>query len=91
MAASARRAHRGGAGQPRAQVGATDTDDVAEALDAAAARWPTVGSLSGRAGTDIEPPDCCALLAAQDRRGAAVLTFDERLARAAARLGLRVG
>lgn len=44
-----------------------------------------------RAGSDLKLPDCCVLLAAQDRRGAAVLTFDERLERAAVRLGLRAG
>ncbi len=40
-----------------------------------------------RAETTLKLPDCCVLLAAQDA-DAAVLTFDDRLAREAARLGL---
>lgn len=40
-----------------------------------------------RAETALKLPDCCVLLAAQDVDGA-VLTFDDRLAREATRLGL---
>lgn len=40
-----------------------------------------------RVETSLKLPDCCVLLAAQDADGA-VLTFDDRLAREAARLGL---
>lgn len=40
-----------------------------------------------RAETALKLPDCCVLLAAEDANGT-VLTFDERLAREAARLGL---
>jgi predicted nucleic acid-binding protein len=40
-----------------------------------------------RAATGLQLPDCCVLLAAQDVRGS-VATFDERLAKAAAALGI---
>jgi predicted nucleic acid-binding protein len=40
-----------------------------------------------RAETSLKLPDCCVLLAAQESDGA-VLTLDQRLARAATRLGL---
>jgi predicted nucleic acid-binding protein len=40
--------------------------------------------------TGLKLPDCCVLLAAQDADAHAVLTFDERLGRAAEALGLRV-
>jgi predicted nucleic acid-binding protein len=40
-----------------------------------------------RVETTLKLPDCCVLLAAQDA-GARVLTFDDHLAREAARLGL---
>lgn len=40
-----------------------------------------------RATTNLKLPDCCVLLAAQDARARAVLTFDDRLGREAARLG----
>ena len=40
-----------------------------------------------RAETGLKLPDCCVLLVAQDVR-ATVVTFDDRLARAAAALGL---
>jgi predicted nucleic acid-binding protein len=40
-----------------------------------------------RVETALKLPDCCVLLAAQEADGV-VLTFDDRLARAAARLGL---
>jgi predicted nucleic acid-binding protein len=42
---------------------------------------------SMRADTGLKLPDCCVLLAAQDGRADGVLTFDNRLARAAAALG----
>jgi predicted nucleic acid-binding protein len=40
-----------------------------------------------RASTALKLPDCCVLLAAQDGRASAILTFDDRLAREAERLG----
>jgi predicted nucleic acid-binding protein len=43
-----------------------------------------------RAETALKMPDCCVLLAAEDARAEAVLTFDDRLARAAERRRLRV-
>lgn len=42
-----------------------------------------------RAETALKLPDCCVLLAAEEANGG-VLTFDERLARAAAERGLAV-
>jgi toxin FitB len=42
-----------------------------------------------RADTGLKLPDCCVLLAAEEANGG-VLTFDERLARAAAERGLAV-
>jgi hypothetical protein len=39
----------------------------------------------------LKLPDCCVLLAAEDGRADAVLTFDDRLRRAAKRLGLGPG
>jgi predicted nucleic acid-binding protein len=44
-----------------------------------------------RAETSLKLPDCCVLLAAQDARAAGVLTFDDRLARAAMHLGFDAG
>ena len=44
-----------------------------------------------RAETSLKLPDCCVLLAAQDVAAAGVLTFDDRLSRAAVRLGLDGG
>jgi predicted nucleic acid-binding protein len=41
-----------------------------------------------RAGTSLKLPDCCVLLAAEDAHATAVLTFDDRLARAAEERGL---
>ena len=49
----------------------------------AAARLATL-----RARTRLKLPDCCVLLAAQAANAARVLTFDDRLARAATELGL---
>ena len=43
-----------------------------------------------RAETALKMPDCCVLLAAVDGQAQAVLTFDDRLARAAQQRGLRV-
>jgi len=43
-----------------------------------------------RAGTDLKLPDCCVLLAAEQKGGAAVATFDDRLASAARNRGFRV-
>lgn len=42
-----------------------------------------------RAATRLKLPDCCVVLAAQ-QRGAAVLTFDDRLAAACERLGVQL-
>jgi predicted nucleic acid-binding protein len=53
--------------------------------DDAAARLATL-----RAETTLKMPDCCVLLAAEDAEAEAVLTFDDRLARAAERRRLRV-
>ena len=44
-----------------------------------------------RAETSLKLPDCCVLMAAQDARAARVLTFDDRLARAAMQLGFDAG
>jgi predicted nucleic acid-binding protein len=41
-----------------------------------------------RATTNLKLPDCCVLLAAQDGRAEAIVTFDDRLDREAERLGL---
>ena len=41
-----------------------------------------------RATTNLKLPDCCVLLAAQDGRAEAIVTFDDRLGREAERLGL---
>jgi predicted nucleic acid-binding protein len=40
-----------------------------------------------RVETNLKLPDCCVLLAAQDGTARAVLSFDDRLAHAAAQLG----
>jgi predicted nucleic acid-binding protein len=42
-----------------------------------------------RAETALKMPDCCVLLAAEDARAEAVLTFDDRLAHAAERRRVR--
>ena len=44
-----------------------------------------------RAESGLKLPDCCVLLAAQDAAADAVLTFDDALARAVERLGMRAG
>jgi predicted nucleic acid-binding protein len=56
-------------------------DDVAPGSDA-----PTRLAIL-RADTGLKLPDCCVLLAAQDAAASQVVTFDERLAREASRLG----
>ena len=43
-----------------------------------------------RADTALKMPDCCVLLAAEDGQAETILTFDDRLARAAERRQLRV-
>lgn len=43
-----------------------------------------------RAETGLKLPDCCVLLAAADAPAQAVATFDERLAKVARRVGMRV-
>jgi predicted nucleic acid-binding protein len=53
--------------------------------DDAAARLATL-----RAETALKMPDCCVLLAAEDGHAEALLTFDDRLARAAEQRRLRV-
>ena len=42
-----------------------------------------------RAETSLQMPDCCVLLAAEQARARAILTFDDRLGRTAQRRGLR--
>jgi predicted nucleic acid-binding protein len=44
-----------------------------------------------RAETGLRMPDCCVLLAAQDADADAVVTFDDRLIKAAEGLGFRAG
>lgn len=53
--------------------------------DNAASRLASV-----RAETALKMPDCCVLLAAEDGQAGAVVTFDDRLARAARQRRLRV-
>jgi hypothetical protein len=52
---------------------------------------PGLRSYVLRAGSGLKLPDCWVLLAAQDARAEAVLTFDDALAREVDRLGLRAG
>lgn len=63
-------------------IAALGVEEVALPVDGAA----RLASL--RAKTNLKLPDCCVLLVAQQARTARVLTFDDRLARAAADLGL---
>jgi predicted nucleic acid-binding protein len=65
----------------RKAVAELDLTEVALPPDAA----PRLATL--RADTNLKLPDCCVLVAAQDARANAVLTFDDRLTREAARLG----
>ena len=58
--------------------------EIALAADAAS----RLASL--RAETNLKLPDCCVLLAAQDADADGVLTFDDRLERAAEQLGFGV-
>jgi hypothetical protein len=74
----------------------TETDELADTLAAAGARWPEIRSQREpllrlveqgremldreRAETTLKMPDCCVLLAAEDAQANAVLTFDDRLA-----------
>jgi predicted nucleic acid-binding protein len=65
----------------RTAVGELGLTEVALPPDAA----PRLATL--RADTNLKLPDCCVLVAAQDAHANAVLTFDDRLTREAARLG----
>lgn len=80
-------------------VGPARADRLSEAralLDALGVRQIALGpdgamSLATlRAETSLTLPDCCVLLAARDAPAHTVATFDERLAKAAERIGLRV-
>jgi predicted nucleic acid-binding protein len=75
------------AGRLRDARNAITTLNVAEVPlgDDAAARLAAL-----RAETALKMPDCCVLLAADDALAEAVLTFDDRLARAAEQRRLRV-
>jgi predicted nucleic acid-binding protein len=73
-------ARSGSLNAARRAVGELGVCELALPPDAA----PRLASL--RAETNLKLPDCCVLLAAQDAD--AVLTFDDRLTREAARLGL---
>lgn len=77
-------------------VGPARQDRLETAVDALAQlelrEVPFTADASGRlavlrASTNLRLPDCCVLLAAQDGRADAILTFDDRLGRAAERLG----
>ncbi|HEV7493207.1 PIN domain-containing protein [Baekduia sp.] len=77
-------------------VGPTRTDHLSaaqaalRALDVAELPLPPNAATrlaALRVETALKLPDCCVLLAAQDAHGT-VLTFDDRLGREAARLGL---
>ena len=62
--------------------------------DLGVAEIPLGGDAAGRlaalrAETALKLPDCCVLLAAEDGRAQTVLTFDDRLARAAEQRRLR--
>ena len=72
-------ARRGRLDDARAAVAALEIQEIPLASHAA-------GELATlRAETGLKLPDCCVLLAARDARARGVLTFDERLANAAAR------
>lgn len=66
----------------RAAVAALEVDEIPLRQDAA------VRLAALRADTGLKLPDCCVLLAAQDAAAAAMLTFDDALARVAKRLHL---
>ena len=65
----------------RAAIATLEVAEIALAADAAS----RLASL--HAETSLKLPDCCVLLAALQVGGGRVLTFDDRLARAAAELG----
>jgi predicted nucleic acid-binding protein len=70
-------ARRGRLDDARAAIAALEIQEIALGADAA-------GDLATlRAETGLKLPDCCVLLAARDARASGILTFDERLARAA--------
>jgi predicted nucleic acid-binding protein len=70
---------------PDARAAVADLGIVEIALgDDAAARLAML-----RAETALKMPDCCVLLATEDAPADAILTFDDRLARAAERRRLR--
>ena len=66
----------------RAAVAGLEVSEVPLGEDAAV-RLATL-----RVATSLKLPDCCVLLAAEDAAAAAILTFDEALARRAEQLGL---
>jgi predicted nucleic acid-binding protein len=69
----------------RAAIAEIGVIEITLAVDAA----ERLASL--RAETSLKLPDCCVLIAAQDATAAGVLTFDDRLARAAMQLGFDAG
>ena len=72
-------ARRGRLDDARAAIAALEVEEIPLASGAA-------GELATlRAETGLKLPDCCVLLAARDASASSVLTFDERLATAAAR------
>jgi predicted nucleic acid-binding protein len=72
-------ARRGRLDDARTAIAALEVEEIPLAPGAA-------GDLATlRAETGLKLPDCCVLLAARDARASGVLTFDERLAKAAAR------
>jgi predicted nucleic acid-binding protein len=72
-------ARRGRLGDARAAIAALEVEEIPLASGAA-------GDLATlRAETGLKLPDCCVLLAARDAHASSVLTFDERLAKAASR------
>jgi predicted nucleic acid-binding protein len=76
-------ARQGQAEAARAALAELEVEELALRDDAAV-------RLAGlRAETGLKLPDSCVLLAAQDAAAQAVMTFDDALARAAERLGLR--
>jgi predicted nucleic acid-binding protein len=72
-------ARRGRLDDTRAAIAALEVEEIPLASGAA-------GDLATlRVESGLKLPDCCVLLAARDARASSVLTFDERLAKAAAR------
>jgi len=73
-------ARRGRLDDAHAALAALEIEEIPLAAGAA-------GELATlRAETGLKLPDCCVLLAARDTRATGVLSFDERLAKASARL-----